>query len=219
MSWEEIQHALRSIVDVYDKMAIGLTLGLDARLRSLATSFAHGCILDLGCGTGRFSAYLPSSRIKQLVLLDPIEEMIRVARIRVPDSDVIIGVAEYLPFRAGSMDFVLMGYMLRDVADLPKALARVINVLKKEGKAVVLDFWRSKSPLLFALELFYLVVVVTLISAILAPRRIKHYLVVYKTLLRNPPIEGLLKILSRRFNRVKRIKLALGFLNIIIAEV
>jgi len=214
VSWGEILHALKNVVDVYDRMAVGITLGLDVRLRRMATSSVRGIVLDLGCGTGRLSAYSPTLRIKQPILLDPIEEMVRIASSRIPKADAVIGVAEYLPFRAKSVDFVMAGYSLRDVLNLPRALAQIFYVLKDGGELVVLDFWRSKNSLVLIVELFYLILVTALVSAVLAPRHLRYYLVMYKTLLRNPPLECLLEVL-RKFGAVKRIKLALGFLNVV----
>ena len=50
-----------------------------------------------------------------------------------------------LPFRDGSFDVLTVGYGLRNVADIPAALAEMRRVLAPGGRAVVLDFGKPDS--------------------------------------------------------------------------
>jgi SAM-dependent methyltransferase len=57
------------------------------------------------------------------------------------------GDALQLPFEAAEFDAATMGYGLRNVADIRKALSELHRVLKPGGSAAVLDFNNSSDPL------------------------------------------------------------------------
>lgn len=59
----------------------------------------------------------------------------------------IQGDALNLPFDNGEFDAATMGYGLRNVADIPKALSELCRVLSKGGKVAILDFNNSSQPL------------------------------------------------------------------------
>jgi demethylmenaquinone methyltransferase/2-methoxy-6-polyprenyl-1,4-benzoquinol methylase len=56
-----------------------------------------------------------------------------------------------LPFADGSFDVVTVGYGLRNIADIPAALAEMRRVLAPGGRAVILDFGKPSNPLAGAL--------------------------------------------------------------------
>ena len=62
------------------------------------------------------------------------------------------GDALNLPFSNGHFDAVTMGYGLRNVADIPKALRELHRVLRPGGKAAVLDFNNSSQPVVDAVQ-------------------------------------------------------------------
>jgi demethylmenaquinone methyltransferase/2-methoxy-6-polyprenyl-1,4-benzoquinol methylase len=57
-----------------------------------------------------------------------------------------------LPFEAASFDAATMGYGLRNVADIPRALAELHRVLVPGAKCAVLDFNNSSQPLVDSLQ-------------------------------------------------------------------
>jgi demethylmenaquinone methyltransferase/2-methoxy-6-polyprenyl-1,4-benzoquinol methylase len=58
------------------------------------------------------------------------------------------GNAEALPFPAGSIDRVIMGFGLRNVTFKTRALAEIARVLTAGGRTVILEFSRVRAPLL-----------------------------------------------------------------------
>src|SRR6185369_17481506 len=67
-------------------------------------------ILDLGCGTGRFSASLAAHFDAEVVGVDPSKKMLDQARSKLRDCRVryVTGYGEALPLPDDSVDFIFM---------------------------------------------------------------------------------------------------------------
>ncbi len=97
-------------------------------LSSLKGEFRKG--LEVGVGSGRFA--LPLG-VKYGV--DPSLSMLKLARLR--NLKVVLGVAEDLPLKDRSFDFVLMVTTICFVDDPVKALKEVDRVLVENGKFLI----------------------------------------------------------------------------------
>ena len=69
------------------------------------------------------------------------------ARVRWVQGDALA-----LPFQDGAFDAATMGYGLRNVADIPGALAELARVLRPGGAVAVLDFNKSTDPFVDAFQ-------------------------------------------------------------------
>ncbi len=61
--------------------------------------------------------------------------------------DWLQGDALALPFPDAAFNAATIGYGLRNVADIPRALAELARVLRPGGRLAVLDFNNSSNPL------------------------------------------------------------------------
>lgn len=102
-------------------------------LHRLLPKSAHK-ILDLGCGTGRFSGLASDG-------LDQSREMIEVARAKHPDKIFTVGDARKLPFENSSFEAI---FCLHVVMHLPEnelvALFSEVRRVLKTGGVFVVDF-------------------------------------------------------------------------------
>lgn len=114
-------------------------------------------LLDVATGTGlvaRAGRALvgPTGRVTGL---DRNAGMLAQAR-RATDGPLVRGVAERLPFRDASFDFLSMAYALRHVTDLEITFREYLRVLKPGRTVLILEFARPRSRVGLAVGRLYL---------------------------------------------------------------
>jgi demethylmenaquinone methyltransferase/2-methoxy-6-polyprenyl-1,4-benzoquinol methylase len=113
-------------------------------------------VLDLAGGTGDLARLLARQHRghNEVIVCDINASMLARGRDRLQDDGVVAGLrfvqgnAEALPFPAGSIDRVIMGFGLRNVTFKTRALAEIARVLTAGGRTVILEFSRVRAPLL-----------------------------------------------------------------------
>lgn len=141
-----VQRMFARIAGRYDLMNRVMTLGQDIRWRRYVIQQTHlptgGRLLDVATGTGdiAFEATRQQSAV-QAVGGDFCIEMMQVGQ-TYPERHSLhwVGLdALQLPFPAGVFDAVTSGFLLRNVIDLPAALAEQWRVTRPGGYVVALD--------------------------------------------------------------------------------
>jgi ubiquinone/menaquinone biosynthesis C-methylase UbiE len=99
-------------------------------------------LLDVGCGTGellvRLAAKYPHA---QLAGLDPVTEMLAVARQKLSDKvDLRVGWANELPWPAASFDVVVSCNMFHYITHPVHAVREMERVLRPGGRIVITDW-------------------------------------------------------------------------------
>jgi ubiquinone/menaquinone biosynthesis C-methylase UbiE len=145
-------------------------------------------VLDLACGTGDL-LFAAAARVQSAVGLDLTHRMLQLAAARRRSADrrgadrcgadrcgadrcgadrcgadlygprLITGDMLALPFGASRFDVVTMGYGLRNVPDIERAIGEIHRVLADGGRMLSLDFNKPANPIVRAAYLGYLVVV------------------------------------------------------------
>lgn len=91
-------------------------------------------ILDLGCGTGRYSAGLARRFGAQVVALEPSGKMLAEARKRQADDvHYLRGSSENLPIRNASIDMVFMSMVYHHLSNPPAVARECRRVLRADG--------------------------------------------------------------------------------------
>jgi demethylmenaquinone methyltransferase/2-methoxy-6-polyprenyl-1,4-benzoquinol methylase len=168
-----VQAMFARIAPHYDRMNRLMTAGQDVRWRQEAIRQAAlppgGRLLDLGAGTGDLAAeaqrQFPSSTV---IAADFTLEMMQFGR-SLKDASLAWSGADalHLPFVDSSFDAVVSGYLLRNVSDLPQALAEQYRVLKPGGRLVALDTTRPPRSLLSPLINFHLHTIIPALGRLL----------------------------------------------------
>jgi ubiquinone/menaquinone biosynthesis C-methylase UbiE len=98
--------------------------------------FAPKLIVDVGCGTGRFSEPLADRFAAKVIGIDPSERMLAVARTKRANDCVEfrLAPAERLPLADRSADFVFMSMVLHHLLDKEAAARECCRILRAGGR-------------------------------------------------------------------------------------
>lgn len=144
----------------YDRIAWLLSLGSGPwhrRQALLRAGLRHDmAVLDVAVGTGSIAREAVSllRRPGWVVGIDPSPGMLAQARMRI-SIPVVQGLAEHLPFRDESFDFLSMGYALRHVSDLRATFREYHRVLRPGGRLLILEFTRPRTRTRYQLARLY----------------------------------------------------------------
>lgn len=189
-----VRRLFATIADRYDFITRVLSYGQDRRwkrrLLDLARLQPTDRLLDLACGTGDL-LFAAEPHVARAVGLDVTFRMLQLAREkqrgkgrRTPFSArddgkmgsdplfrysifLVQGDMLALPFAAAQFDVATTGYGLRNVPDLPQAIAELHRILAPGGRLLSLDFNRPAHPIVRAAYLAYLTVVGSLLGIVL----------------------------------------------------
>jgi demethylmenaquinone methyltransferase/2-methoxy-6-polyprenyl-1,4-benzoquinol methylase len=149
---QRVAGVFHSVAARYDFMNDLMSFGIHRLWKRFTIELSgvrHGQrVLDLAGGTGdlarRFSQLVGGDG--QVVLADINSSMLGVGREKLTDAGVVGNIryvqcdAQQLPFAEGSFDCITIAFGLRNVTDIPAALASMARVLKPGGRVLVLEF-------------------------------------------------------------------------------
>lgn len=172
-----VRRTFDSIAHRYDLMNVIMTAGVwrywQWRFKRYNGARAGHRVLDVGCGTADLCLLMgsqvgPAGRITGI---DLSPEMLAVGRQKVERSPfrdrirLIQGNALALPFSDDSFDVVTSGFVLRNVADLERALAEMGRVTRPGGRVVILELSHPTGPFVRSWYRFYFSRVVPLLGS------------------------------------------------------
>ena len=146
---DAVRRMFDRIAPVYDAMNRTMTAGLDRRWRRITAEAVvrpGDAVLDACCGTGDLA--IAGARAGGRVTgLDFSERMLERARRKAPDLEWVEGDLLALPFADGSFDAVTVGFGVRNVEDLDRALLELRRVLRAGGRLAILEITRPRGVL------------------------------------------------------------------------
>jgi demethylmenaquinone methyltransferase/2-methoxy-6-polyprenyl-1,4-benzoquinol methylase len=146
---EGVRAMFDRIAPVYDAMNRTMTAGLDRRWRRIAAESVvrpGDLVLDACCGTGDL-AIADVRAGGRVTGLDFSEGMLDRARRKAPELDWVTGDVLALPFPEGSFDAATVGFGIRNVDDLERALGELRRVLRGGGRLGILEITRPRGLL------------------------------------------------------------------------
>ena len=209
-----------TIADRYDLITRLLSYGRDRRWKQRLVSMAgvrpHDRVLDLASGTGDI-AFEVERRGARVVALDITPRMVRVARSK-PHTrsrpSFLLGDMLSLPFTDEGFDVVTVGYGLRNVPHIDRALAEMYRVLRPGGRFLSLDFDRPPNPVVRRAYLGYLTLVGSVLGWVLH-RDPDTYRYIPESIRRYPGARGVERLtIAAGFERAGRLTLLGGLMAI-----
>jgi ubiquinone/menaquinone biosynthesis C-methylase UbiE len=109
---------------------------------------------------------------EKVVGLDPSLVLLRSTKVRLTDCFYpVLGVAENLPFRSGSIAGAITCFSLRDVGDTAGSIAEFARVIVQRGGLEIVDIGKPDNRFFQRLISIYIVLVMPLVTRILIGRR------------------------------------------------
>jgi SAM-dependent methyltransferase len=108
---------------------------------------APAAIVDVGCGTGRYTHALAERFCVQVIGIDPSEKMLEIARSKPCTADVEFrrGSGEHLPLAEECADVVFLSMVLHHLTDRARAASECRRVLRRSGRVCVRNSTRWSS--------------------------------------------------------------------------
>jgi ubiquinone/menaquinone biosynthesis C-methylase UbiE len=130
--------------DVHQRYDRGRALGADATRALMASLLAHApqpihLVVDLGCGTGRFTTALHETFHARVLGVEPAANMRAMAQAKPHRAAVsfVAGSAEHIPLERGAADLVFLSQVLHHVENLPAAFGEIRRVLRARGRLCI----------------------------------------------------------------------------------
>ena len=145
----EVRGMFARISGVYDRMNHLLSLNLDRQWRRRLAAHlppSTGTLLDLCAGTGDLGlTCLAQGRCREVLAVDFVPEMLAgiAGKEGAARVTAIAGDGLRLPLPDASVDAVVAGFGVRNLADPAAGACEMARVLRPGGKALVLEFFRA----------------------------------------------------------------------------
>src|SRR4029077_11083151 len=146
---DNVRRMFDRIAPVYDPMNPRMPAGLARRWRRLTAEAVvrpGDEVLDACCGTGDL-AIAGTAAGGRVTGLDFSEPMLEPPRRKAPGVEWIQGAVLELPFEDARFDAATVGFGVRNVDDLQRALVELRRVLRPGGRLGVLEITRPRGVL------------------------------------------------------------------------
>ncbi len=204
---EKIQSMFSSIAPRYDMLNRLLSFGRDRHWRRFAVDKLpkadSGKFLDVATGTGDVSIEIVKQHAPgtKIIGVDFSKEMLKLGREKIvalnyqDQIELRHGDATSLPFEDDVFDAAIIAFGIRNVPDYNKGISEMARVLKKGGKAVILEFTSIQSRFFHSLFRIYLGKVLPMIGGLISGRK-KAYKYLSDSVIDFPNAEELKQIME-----------------------
>ena len=171
-----VREMFTAIAPRYDFLNNVLSLSIDRRWRRRAVRALRwsenppGRYLDLCAGTLELAIELARQKgfHGQVLGADFVVPMLKLGRAKARNVEAVGADALTLPFPDRLFDGCVIGFGVRNLADLDRGLGEIARVLKRGGRVVILEFSTPRSWPLRPLYLFYFRHVLPLIGRLVS---------------------------------------------------
>jgi demethylmenaquinone methyltransferase/2-methoxy-6-polyprenyl-1,4-benzoquinol methylase len=220
-----VRRSFAAIAQSYDLLNTLLSFGMDAWWRHEAIKAlglpSQGFVLDACAGTMRLGrGILRRWPRAQVVALDFSSVMMERGNKAIRGTAItpLCGDAELLPFRGETFDRVIVGFGVRNLVDPRKGIEELFRVLKKGGRAVILEFGRPTLPVFKELYQWYLSRFIPWAGGIISGHKeVYHYL--HASIMGFSEEHDVMAAMEQAgFSEVRQRKLTGGIANLYIGE-
>jgi demethylmenaquinone methyltransferase/2-methoxy-6-polyprenyl-1,4-benzoquinol methylase len=219
----QVKNIFDSIASRYDFLNHLLSFGIDFYWRKAALKLtginSDSIILDVACGTGDFAIAAKKFGVKNIIGADFSFNMLKLfyEKSNWIKGNCIQMVAEKMPLKNESVTNITVAFGVRNFYDIQEGFNSFFRVLKKGGKATVLEFRLPSNFLFKFIYKFYFKKILPVVGGIISGEK-----EAYKYLPRSVEefdekinLPELLK--NSGFGKIEKYNLTLGIVQVIIA--
>ena len=181
----DIQKIFTAVAGKYDLANAILSLGLHKfwkrKTAALSGAKTDDKIMDAAAGTGDLALIFAKKYAAEIYALDLNEKMLEIAKIKALKADLkgkinfVLGDIQSLPFENDFFDIAVVGFGLRNVENLNKALLEIRRVLKPGGKFLCLEFSEPRPEILAIIYDFYSFYILPRLGAFITGEKVGAY--------------------------------------------
>jgi ubiquinone/menaquinone biosynthesis methyltransferases len=221
---KQVKRIFDTIAYRYDFLNHLLSAGIDFYWRTKALKLTqltkNDILLDVACGTGDFSICAKKMGVTKITGADFSHNMLRLFNLK---SSWIIGknvqlVAEDLPFKNESFTNITVAFGVRNFYDIQKAFDSFLRVLKKEGKATILEFGLPSNGLIKGVYKFYFKNILPLIGKIISKDKEAYSYLPSSVEEFDEKIDLVNLLTNSGFSKIEKYRLTFGIVQVVIAH-
>jgi demethylmenaquinone methyltransferase/2-methoxy-6-polyprenyl-1,4-benzoquinol methylase len=158
---KKVKNIFDSIAFKYDFLNHLLSFGFDRYWRRKALKLtglsSESILLDVACGTGDVAIEAKKQGVSKIIGADLSYEMLHLFKSKGPwiDGAVVQMVAEMMPFKNESFTNITVAFGVRNFYDIKEGFKSFNNVLRKGGKATIIEFQLPKNKFFKGLYRLY----------------------------------------------------------------
>ena len=223
--WRDIIESIEEISMLYTKVNKIISLGLSDKLRIKGVEKIdfEGNFLDAGCGPGDLTKIIRKIHPKSYIVgLDTSYYLTKVGLDILSEEDngyidLVNGLFEKPPFRAGSFHGIFSAYALRDSIHLVKAIRELSKVIRRRGFIIDIDIGNPISSIVRYSLILYMKTAVPILSSFYSKKLDSPWKKLVDTICRIPR-NNILEYIFKGFFRYTHIdEYALGTMIIVSA--
>jgi len=220
----QVKRIFDSIAGSYDLLNHLLSFGIDKYWRKKALKLSKigpdSILLDVACGTGDVAIEAKRQSVENIFGADFSHNMLSLFSVKSPwiKGKSVQLVAEKMPVKDESVTHITVAFGVRNFYDIAEGFRSFYRILKKGGKAVIIEFRMPSNPLFKALYKFYFKKILPLIGGIISgdseaykylPRSVEEF---------DEKIDIPALLASSGFGKISKHSFTLGIVQVVIAE-
>jgi demethylmenaquinone methyltransferase / 2-methoxy-6-polyprenyl-1,4-benzoquinol methylase len=221
---DKVKNIFDTIAGKYDFLNHLLSFGVDHYWRRNALKLSkvgkESILLDVACGTGDVAIEAYKQGVRNVIGVDFSYNMLGLFKKKREwvDGKVVQTTAEQMPFQNDIFTNITVAFGVRNFYDIKEGFKSFHRVLKKEGKATVIEFQMPENKVFKVLYKFYFKKMLPFIGGIVS-RNKTAYKYLPDSVEEFDEKVSLIDLLKEAgFKSVKKYKLTFGIVQIVIAE-
>jgi len=220
----KVKNIFDSIAVRYDFLNHLLSFGVDKYWRRKALKLSkvgsESFLLDVACGTGDVAIEAYKQGVRNILGADFSQNMLRLFKQKRNwiDDKVIQTTAEQMSFKDNSFTNITVAFGVRNFYDIKEGFRSFHRVLKKDGKATVIEFQMPDNKVFKSLYKFYFKKILPSIGGIVSKNKTAYQYLPDSVEEFDEKILLVDLLKEVGFKSVRKYKLTFGIVQVVIAE-